>query len=441
MNFSNFGNRFTKPTGVSQIMDDLGDALRSPEPVNLLGGGNPARIEAVSEAFLEIYQSLGEGGLHSPAIDAITNYSNPQGDAGFIDTLVDFFNRHYDWQLTRDNIALTNGSQNAFFYLFNLFSGQFSETSGEEETTTQKAILLPLAPEYVGYEHIQVDGNRFVAVMPEIIEVEHNGEDGFFKYKVDFEALENLPELQNGEIGAICCSRPTNPTGNVLTDDEMARLHAIAKRHDIPLIIDNAYGEPFPNIIYPNVRLTWDEQTILCFSLSKIGMPGLRTGIVVASPEVVRAVDAMNALVNLAPTRFGAVLAKPLFADDQIVRLSNDIIKPFYAEKVATAIELLKGALGDTPMRIHKPEGAMFLWLWFKDLPITTGELYNRLKARQTLVVPSEHFYPGVDTDDPVGGYRHAHECIRMSITGDERTQKEGIAIIGEVVKEAYANG
>ena len=146
MNFSNFGNRFTKPTGVSQIMDDLGDALRSPEPVNLLGGGNPARIEAVSEAFLEIYQSLGKGGLHSPAIDAITNYSNPQGDAGFIDTLVDFFNRHYDWQLTRDNIALTNGSQNAFFICSTIFRAVFRNLSGEEETTTQKAILLPSPP-------------------------------------------------------------------------------------------------------------------------------------------------------------------------------------------------------------------------------------------------------------------------------------------------------
>ncbi|MBR7512929.1 aminotransferase class I/II-fold pyridoxal phosphate-dependent enzyme, partial [Mycobacterium tuberculosis] len=80
--------------------------------------------------------------------------------------------------------------------------------------------------------------------------MQHQGEDGFFKYRVDFDTLENLAELHNGEIGAICCSRPTNPTGNVLTDDEMARLEAIAKRFDIPLIIDNAYGMPFPNIIY-----------------------------------------------------------------------------------------------------------------------------------------------------------------------------------------------
>ena len=30
------------------------------------------------------------------------------------------------------------------------------------------------------------------------------------------------------DIGAICVSRPTNPPGNVLTDDEIARLKSLA---------------------------------------------------------------------------------------------------------------------------------------------------------------------------------------------------------------------
>ena len=61
---------------------------------------------------------------------------------------------------------------------------------------------------------------------------------------MDFDALENLPDLKEDKIGAICCSRPTNPTSNVLTDGEMARLDALAQEHGIPLIIDNAYGTP-----------------------------------------------------------------------------------------------------------------------------------------------------------------------------------------------------
>lgn len=234
--------------------------------------------------------------------------------------------------MTAENIVLTNGSQNGFFYLFNLFSGKFGDS--------EKSILLPLAPEYVGYADAHVEGTHFVAVPPIIEEVTHEGEGGFFKYRVDFDALESLPDLAEGKIGAICCSRPTNPTGNVLADDEMARLDKIARKYDIPLIIDNAYGMPFPNIIHADTTLSWDEQTILCFSLSKIGLPGARTGIIVASPQVIRAVSAMNAIVNLSPVRFGATIATPLFADDRIIDLADNHIQPFYKKQSVLAVRL-----------------------------------------------------------------------------------------------------
>ena len=437
MQFSKFGEKFTKNSGILQLMDDLGNALNSEQPINMLGGGNPARIDKVNQTYWSVFKTLAEGEMGSMAIENIGNYSTPQGDAKFIAALVDFFNRHYDWGLTTDNIALTNGSQNAFFYLFNLFGGQFDDKA---QGSIDKKILLPLAPEYVGYADAHVDGQHFIAVPPSIEFVQHQGEDGFFKYRVDFDTLENLAELHNGEIGAICCSRPTNPTGNVLTDDEMARLEAIAKRFDIPLIIDNAYGMPFPNIIYSQATLNWNEQIILCFSLSKIGLPGVRTGIVVANPQVVKAISSLNAIVNLAPTRFGAAIATPLLQDDRLKDLSDNHIRPFYQGQAKLAVQLLKQELGDLPspynnaMKIHKPEGAIFLWVWFKDLPITTVELYERLKAKGTLIIPSEHFFVGVDTEN----FKHAHECIRLSIAQDDDTLKKGIATIGEVVREVY---
>ncbi len=435
MKFSKFGQKFTQPTGISQLMDDLGDALKSDQPINMLGGGNPAKIEAINELFLATYRALGQdndaGEANTTSINSMANYSNPQGDAAFIDALIGFFNRHYDWNLTAENIALTNGSQNAFFYLFNLFGGAFVD---EKNQSVDKSILLPLAPEYIGYSDVHVDGQHFLSVLPHIDSVTHDGEEGFFKYRVDFDALENLPALIEGHIGAICCSRPTNPTGNVLTDDEMSRLAKIAKKYDVPLIIDNAYGMPFPNIIYSDATLNWDDNTILCFSLSKIGLPGVRTGIIVAAPEVIAVVSSMNAVVNLAPTRFGAAIATPLVNDDRIKQLSDETIKPFYQQQATTAVRLLKEALGDYPLVIHKPEGAIFLWLWFKDLPITTVELYEILKEKGTLIVPSKYFFPGVDVD----GYQHAHECIRMSIAADEQTLIDGIKVIGEVVRGLY---
>lgn len=424
MKFSNFGQKFTQDSPILQLMDDLGNALSGDKPVNMLGGGNPANITEVSTLFQGLLESAV---TNQEAVHSITNYAAPQGDARFIDVLVAFFNRHYDWNLTSQNIALTNGSQNAFFYLFNLFAGEFCDS-------TQKSILLPMAPEYIGYADVQIQGANFVSLPPVIEKITHNNCDGFFKYKVDFEALEALPSLKNNQIGAICCSRPANPTGNVLTDDEMARLEKIAKKYDIPLIIDNAYGEPFPDIIHTETKLIWNHNIILCFSLSKIGLPGVRTGIVIADSKIIQTISNMNAIINLSPTRFGAVVTTPLFENDEILRVCNNAIRPFYRQQTDFAIDRLKEEFIGLPVYIHKPEGAIFLWVWFENLPISTTELYQILKQKGTLIIPSEHFFVGMNTEN----YPHARQCIRLSVAQNNQILNTGIAMIGEVVRRIY---
>ena len=79
-----------------------------------------------------------------------------------------------------------------------------------------------------------------------------------FKYHVDFEQLK-----VDESIAAICASRPTNPTGNVLTDEEVRKLDKLARDNNIPLIIDNAYGTPFPNIIFEDVTPFWNDNPFL----------------------------------------------------------------------------------------------------------------------------------------------------------------------------------
>lgn len=420
MILSKFGEKMTQKSGILQLMDDLGNSIASERSINMLGGGNPAVIPEVNAIFKQTFEQLGDSFL-----DSAGNYSTPQGDKAFLEALTDFFNRQYQWDISTKNIALTNGSQNAFFYLFNLFSGDFADGSA-------KKILLPLAPEYIGYADVHTQGSHFIASKPLIDEVEYQGQSGFFKYRVDFDALQ-IDET----IGAICCSRPTNPTGNVLTDNEMEKLAQLAADNNIPFIVDNAYGMPFPNILFSQASLAWNPNTILCFSLSKIGLPGLRTGIIVADEPVINAVSALNAIVNLSPTRFGAAVTAPLLADDTLKDLSDAHIKPFYQAKADYAIALLKSELGETAMKIHQPEGAIFLWLWFPDLPITTAELYRRLKAQDTIILPGEYFFPGIED---VEHYQHAHECIRMSYAQSDETLQQGIATIGRLVREAYAD-
>ena len=57
----------------------------------------------------------------------IGNYDTPQGAKAFIGALAELFRGEFGWDIGPENIALTNGSQNAFFSLFNLFAGKFTE--------------------------------------------------------------------------------------------------------------------------------------------------------------------------------------------------------------------------------------------------------------------------------------------------------------------------
>ena len=98
---------------------------------------------------------------------------------------------------------------------------------------------------------------------------------------------------------------------------------------------------------------------------------------------------------------------------------------------------MFRDAMGEDSCRwyIHKPEGAMFLWLWFPDLPVSSLELYQRLKARGVLVVSGHYFFPGLPED----GWRHRHECLRVTYSQDDARVAEGLRIIAEEVKAVWA--
>jgi valine--pyruvate aminotransferase len=87
------------------------------------------------------------------------------------------------------------------------------------------------------------------------------------------------------DVRALCVSRPTNPSGNLLSDAEMGRLAKLAADRGIPLIIDNAYGWPFPGIVFGEATPPWNDQTIHVMSLSKLGLPGTRTAFVVGPTQ------------------------------------------------------------------------------------------------------------------------------------------------------------
>jgi valine--pyruvate aminotransferase len=406
-----FARHFVRPTGALELMQDLAGAAPG---THMLGGGNPARIPAVEAVYArrlaEIAADPAQFGRFAAA------YAAPGGDLAFRATLAATLSERHGWRITERNVALTSGSQAAFFVLFNLLAG--------DTPAARRRILLPLAPEYIGYADVALDAGLVTSRCAGIEELP----GGLFKYHVRFEGLESVPE-----VGAICVSRPTNPSGNVLTLAELERLDALARGRGVPLIVDAAYGLPFPGIQFTNPGLLWNDNVILCLSLSKLGLPATRTGIVVAAEPVVEAITAFNATAALAPSSTGAAIVEPLLASGELEGLCREVIRPWYEARSREAVDWLRHHCAGTPLRIHRPEGAFFLWLWFPGLPGGSAQLYRRLKARGVLVLSGHHFFPGLE--EP---WAHADECLRVSYAQAPEAVEAGIRAIAEEVRRAY---
>ena len=418
MKFSQLGTRLAGQTGINALMADLGEALAAsadPAPL-MLGGGNPAHIPAMEKVWEERMRAIVSDPTSLRRTLAI--YDPPRGNPGCLEALAGLLRREFGWPVGPENIAVTPGGQTAFFQLFNLFAGKMPDGAAGE----RGRILFPLMPEYIGYADQSLEKDAFTALKPRIeIKGPHR-----FKYGIDFEKLRVTPDIR-----ALCVSRPTNPSGNVITDAEMQRLAELAALHDIPLIIDNAYGWPFPGILFEEdsnkVSPLWSDHTIHVMSLSKFGLPGTRTAFVVGPPEVAAAVASMTAVTGLANGNFGQAIAGPLIASGEITRLSKEIIRPYYLAKRDKALAAIAEFFPEeAPYAIHESGGAMFLWLWVRDSRRTSKEIYESLKKRGVLVVPGEYFFFGLEDKD----WPHRHECLRLSFAMDDAEVREGIRII-----------
>lgn len=415
MQFSAFGDKFAASSGISALMDDLGEALADNPSLLFLGGGNPGRVEGAEAFFAERMRAALEDDARRHQLLGI--YQAPHGDRSFRRELADYLRREFDWPVSEANVAVANGSQSAFFVLYNLFAGPMADGG-------TRRIHLPLTPEYIGYADIGLGPDFFSSTAPQIEKLDGNR----FRYHLDVAGL-RLDE----RAGALCVSRPTNPSGNVISDRELAVLSDLARERDLPLIIDGAYGQPFPDLIYRDASPHWDDNTVLMLSLSKLGLPGVRTGVVVARPDIVDAFARANTVISLASSTVGPQLLRGSLADGSLAELCSHTLRPYYEGRRRLALEAIDARCGELPVRVHCADGAFFLWLWCEDLPIDSRELYARLKDRGVIVLPGNDFFIGADA-----GWRHRRECLRLSYAGEVDTIERGIVVIMDEVRRAY---
>ena len=415
-----FGTQMSHLTGVRAIMKDIIETLESAngrEFINL-SAGNPVILPEVEQLWRDSTEEL----LASPEYgEVVCRYGSSQGYQPFIEAIANDFNRRYNLQLTHRNILISPGSQSLYFYAANAFGGY--TTSGE-----LKHIALPLSPDYTGYGGVTLVPEALVAYKPtlDVHETAHR-----FKYRPDFDCLRIT-----AETGCVLFSRPCNPTGNVLTDEEVKKIATLAADLNIPVLIDSAYAPPFPALNFTEMTPVFGKNILHCMSLSKVGLPGERIGIAIGEPELIGVLQSFQTNMCIHSSRYGQAIAARAIETGALGEIATNVIRPFYQNKFTVVETTLDAEMPqDLPWFLHRGEGAIFAWLWFQDLPISDWELYQQLKQVGVIVVPGSSFFPGLQED-----WSHKQQCIRVSLTASDEEIKMGMQRLAQVVKQLYAS-
>lgn len=415
---SQFGSQMSQLTGVRAIMKDIIETLRNSagkEFINL-SAGNPVILPEVEQLWRDCTQELLDSEEYG---DVVCRYGSSQGYTPLIKAIIEDFNTRYNLKLSDRHILITAGSQALYLYGANAFGGY--NTSGK-----LKQVVLPLSPDYTGYGGVSLTPEALLAYKPtlEIDENQHR-----FKYRPDFSQLQI-----NQQTGCVIFSRPCNPTGNVISDEEVTKIAALAAVHNVPVLVDSAYAPPFPALNFTEMTPQFGDNIIHCMSLSKAGLPGERIGIAIGDPELIAVLESFQTNACIHSSRYGQAIAAKAIASGKLARIATEVIRPHYQRKIRVLENTLDAAMPkDIPWYLHQGEGAIFAWLWLKDLPMTDWEFYQQLKEVGVIVVPGNSFFPGLQED-----WQHKQECLRISLTASEAEIAEAMKRLAKVATQVY---
>ncbi|OCQ98439.1 valine--pyruvate transaminase [Nostoc sp. MBR 210] len=412
------GAQMSNLTGVRAIMKDIVETLQASQGQELinLSAGNPLILPEVEQLWRDATAELLASAEYG---EVVCRYGASQGYAPLIEAIANDFNKRYGLNLTSRNILITPGSQSLYFYAANSFGG--STSNGE-----LRQIVLPLSPDYTGYGGVCLQPEALIAYKPTL---DIDAANHKFKYRPDFSQL-----AVSEQTGCIIFSRPCNPTGNVLTADEVNKIAALAANYNVPVLIDSAYAPPYPALNFTEMQPIFGDNIIHCMSLSKAGLPGERIGVAIGDEKFIQVLECFQTNLCIHASRYGQAIASRAINSGKLGEIATTVIRPFYQNKFAVLETTLDAAMPkDLPWFLHRGEGAIFAWLWLKDLPITDWEFYQELKKVGVIVVPGSTFFPGLQEE-----WSHKHQCLRISLTGSDTEIVAAMQRLAKVAEQVY---
>ncbi|MBM7784044.1 pyridoxal phosphate-dependent aminotransferase [Tenggerimyces flavus] len=215
---------------------------------------------------------------------------------------------------------------------------------------------------------------------------------------------------------------PHNPTGTVLTADELRAIAEVANEHDLLVVTDEVYehltfdGAPHvPLVTYPGMR----ERTVSISSAGKtFAVTGWKIGWVCATPELVTAVrTAKQFLTYVSGGPLQPAVATALALGDEYY---DELRASLQAKR-----DRLCAGLAEVGFDVFRPQGTYFVTTDVRALGYDDGVEFCRMLPQRcgVVAIPHEVFYDHVEVGRPLVRWAF---CKRDEVLDEavERLQK-----------------
>ena len=356
--------------------------------------------------------NIGQPDIKTPqiALDAvkihsldILAYTRSEGSEVYRKKIADYYNKN-DIHVSHDDIIVTTGGSEALLFAF----GSIMDTDDE--------IIIP-EPFYANYNGFSTASG--VKVAPVISKIEDN---------FALPPIEEFEKLITPKTKAILICNPGNPTGYLYSKDEIKKLAAIVKKHDLFLIADEVYREfVYDGATHYSIMQEedLDQHAIIIDSVSKrYSMCGARIGCIVSKNKEVMQTALKFAQARLSPPTLAQIASEAALETPQ--SYFDDVINE-YVNRRNTLIEELQKIEG---VKVARPKGAFYC---IAELPINDADAFAQwllekfdVNGETIMVAPAAGFYstPGVGLNQ-----------IRIAYVLNEESLIKSVNILKEALK------
>jgi aspartate/methionine/tyrosine aminotransferase len=316
------------------------------------------------------------------------------------ETLRDRIALFYGPNTTRDHVMVTNGGSEA----------NYVALWGLLEKQDRAAIMIPNYLQARGLARAYGAGADPFRLVP-------RREGAQERWALDLDRLERAVARRTK---VILVTNPNNPTGAVLSEEEMDAVVRVARRSGAWIVADEVYRGA--ELSGPTSPTFWGrhDRVLVTAGLSKaFGLPGLRTGWIVGPPKTIARLCSYHDYLTLTPTflsnRLAEIVMEPT-RREAILGRTRGILRRNWPR-----LESWISSQGDVVTCIPPRAGAIALMRY--DLPIGSVALFDKLRReRSVLITPGAHF--------GIGRY------IRVGYGDDADHLEHGLARIGAAFRE-----